>query len=77
MPEDALHDEERQITEVLVIDRVELVLLHQLHQVRKLHGDDATRFEQDLHPSNEVIDIGHVREDVVSQIAGRADRKSV
>ncbi len=67
MSEDALHDEERQITEVLVIDRVELVLPHQLHQVRELHRDDATRFEQYLHPSNEVIDIGHMREDIVSQ----------
>jgi hypothetical protein len=37
MREDLLDGAERQIREVLVIDRVELVLVHQLEQVRELH----------------------------------------
>ena len=37
--EDALDREEREVGEVLVVDRVELVLLHQPQQVRELHRD--------------------------------------
>ena len=52
---------------MLVIDRVELVLLDQLQQVGEFHRDHATRLEQDLHSRNKVIDVGHVRKDVVSK----------
>ena len=39
--EDFLGCQERKIGEMLVIDRVELVLFHQAHQVRKFHRDHA------------------------------------
>ena len=44
--EDGRHGEEREVREVLVVDRVELVVLHQLQQVRELHRDDAVGREQ-------------------------------
>ena len=34
-----------------MINRVELIFLHQPHQVRKFHRDHAFRLEQDLHPA--------------------------
>ena len=41
--EDALGRHEGEVGEVLVVDRVELVLCHQAHQVGELHGDHPTR----------------------------------
>ena len=49
-----------------MIDRVELVVLDQLKQMRKLHRDNAGRGEGDRQPSHEVIQIGHVRKHVVA-----------
>ena len=64
--EDALHYEECEVTEMFVVDRVELVLPHQLQQMGKLHCDHATGFEQDLHPGDEVINIRDMRQDIVA-----------
>src|ERR1019366_10715832 len=62
-----LDSEERKVTEVLVVDGVELVLLHQSLQVRKFHGDDAARLEQALHAGNEVIQIRYVCQHIVAE----------
>jgi hypothetical protein len=71
--EDPLDGREREVTEVLVIDGVELVVRHELLQVRELHGDDAVWRQQDLHAGNEIVEIGHVGQHVVpEQQAGRA-----
>ncbi len=63
--EHALDDREREVREVLVVDRVQLVLVDQPHQVRELDGDDAARREQHLHAADEVVEVGHVGEHVV------------
>src|SRR5262249_16963020 len=65
--EDPLHRREREIRKVLVIDGVELILVHQLEQMRKLHRDDAARSQQTAHPGDEIVDVGNVREDVVAE----------
>jgi hypothetical protein len=49
-----------------VIDRVELVSLHQSHQMRKLHRDNAAGLERDLHAGNEIVQIRHLGQYVVS-----------
>ena len=64
--EHALRDDEREIREMLVIDRVELVFLHQPQQVRELHRDHAAGLEQQAHAAHEVVQVGHVREHVVA-----------
>ena len=63
---DALGRDEREVAEVLVIDRVELILRHQAHQMRKLHRDDAALGEQQLHPAHEAVQVRHLGQDVVS-----------
>src|SRR5580698_7333827 len=65
--ENLLCGQERKIAEVLMIDRIELILLHQPHQMRKLDSDDTTRPQQDLHPCDKVVEIGHLGEHVVSE----------
>jgi hypothetical protein len=52
---------------VLVVDRVELVLVHELEQVGELHRDHAARLEQELHAADEIIDVRHVRQHVVAE----------
>src|SRR5215208_6385668 len=42
--ENLLDGKERKIRKVFVIDRVELVLLDELQQMRKLHGENAIGF---------------------------------
>src|SRR5581483_10522599 len=56
MPREHLLDGmKRKIRKVLVINRVELALLDQAREMRKLHGDDAMRFQHQLHSRDEVI----------------------
>ena len=40
-----------------MIDRVELDLLDQVQEVRKLDGDDSLRGEHDLHPADEIVEL--------------------
>src|SRR5207249_9431847 len=56
---------EREIRVVLVVDRVELQSVHELHEMGNLHGDDTIRRQEDPHTFDEVVEIGHLREDVV------------
>ena len=52
---------------MLVVDRIELVARDQSRKVRKLHRDDAAGREQPLHAGDKVVEVRHVREDIVSQ----------
>ncbi len=80
--EDAGDGEEGEVGEVLVVDRVPLVVGHEAHQVRELHRDDAAGLEQDLHAGDEVVEVGHVGEHVVAEqqvgggLAGERARRS-
>ena len=65
--ENLLYRQQREITEMLVIDGVELVALHQLPQVRKLHRDHAVRGEQSFQSGDEVVEVGHMREHIVAE----------
>ena len=51
---------------MLVVDRVELIALHQAYQVGKLHRDHAGRLQRDLHTGDEVVQIRHVGQHVVA-----------
>jgi hypothetical protein len=63
--EDAARGREREVREVLVVDRVELVLFHEAREVRELHRDDAVGLQQLLDPGHEVVEVGHLGQHVV------------
>ena len=50
---------------MFVIDRVELALLHELYQMWKLERRNSLFLEQDREPLDEVVDVRHMRENVV------------
>ena len=64
---DSLNRHKRQVAEVLVVDRVELVFRHQARQMRKLHCDHAPRRKQHFDAADEVVDVGNVRQHVVAE----------
>ena len=57
--------QEREVREVLVVDRVELVALDQAQQVRHLDRRDPLRRQHDRDPADEVVQIRHVSHHVV------------
>src|SRR5579864_9135241 len=57
---------EGKIREMLMINGVELVALHQAHQVRKFHRDDACGFKQNLHARDEIVEVGDLSKRVVA-----------
>ncbi len=52
---------------MLVVDGVELIVLHQFQQMRKLHGDDAALAQKKLHAGDEVVQIGDMRQHVIAE----------
>ena len=48
-----------------MIDRVELAVFDQLYQMRKFKGRDPVRLEQVGETRHEVVDIGHMSQDIV------------
>ena len=64
--EEPLHRMQREVGKVLVIDRVELVLADQLQDVGEFQGDHPIGLEQELHPRREIIQLGHLGQDVVA-----------
>ncbi len=48
-----------------MVDRVELVLVHQPPEMRELHRDRAGRLQEDAEAVHEAVQIGNVGEDVV------------
>ena len=64
--QDPTDREQREVGEVLVVDRVELVLRDEAHEVGELHRDHAPRREQVFHPGDEVVEVGHLGQHVVT-----------
>jgi len=62
----ALHRQKRDIAEMLVIDGVELDLLNQPQQVRKLHRQYPGRLQEQGQAGDEIVEIGNVGEHVVA-----------
>src|SRR5437667_10004938 len=65
--ENPLDREQREVGKVFVINRVELSVLDQPHQVRKLQRDRALWFECGLQAAREIVDVGHMRVDIVAR----------
>ena len=54
-----------EIGEVLMVDRVKLVVFEETKQVGEFSGDDACWFEKGFDAGDEVVDVGDVGEDVI------------
>src|SRR5881296_4629866 len=65
--EHRLRAEKREVGKMLMVNRVELVLLDEPHEVREFDGDGAKRLQQDLEAGDEVIEVVHLGEDVFPQ----------
>src|SRR5690606_29913327 len=63
--EDVLTRPEREVGEVLVVNRVELVLLNEPHQVGELERDDAIRGQDLRDAAYERMEVGDLRQHVV------------
>src|SRR6266487_2561958 len=63
--EDSPGREQREVREMLVVDGVELVAGEQARQVRELDAGHPAGGQQHPHPRHEVVEIGHLGEDVV------------
>src|SRR5690606_22564263 len=49
-----------------MINGIKLIALHEAQQVREFHGNDAVGLKEDLHAANQVVNIRHVRQYIVS-----------
>jgi hypothetical protein len=52
---------------VFVVNRVELVLGHQAHEMWELDGNDPVRLQQELDAGHEVVDIWYLGQHVAAQ----------
>ncbi len=70
--------QQREIREMLVIDRIELVLLDQVGQMRKFQRDHAFRLQKQLQAAHKVIEVRDLRQNIVTDqeigLASRADQ---
>ena len=57
----------REIEHVLVVDGVELDVLHEVASVGELEGDPTARLQQRGETGDEAVDVRHVGEDVVAE----------
>jgi len=57
--------EQREVREMLVVDRVELDLRHEVEQVGEFDAQGACRLEGHREPGHEVVEVGHVGQNVV------------
>ena len=75
----AFNSDKRKIGKVFMVNRVELVFLHEPHQMRKLEGDDPVLVEQNLHPADKTIQIRYMGENIVpdDQIRMSALRRQI
>ena len=69
-----LRRQQREVREVLVVDGVELDLVHEVEQVGELDAQPPLRFEDQGEAGHEVVEIGDVGEDVVGhdEVGGAA-----
>ena len=63
--EDPFRGQQRVVREVLVVDRVELVLLDEADEVRDLDRQDAPGRKQEVQRDSEVVEVRDMRENVV------------
>ncbi len=49
-----------------MINRIELIQAHEMHQMRKLNRDNPLRRQEDFEPSDEIIQVRHVRQDIIA-----------
>ena len=63
---DRHHSEEREVGKVLVINSVELIPLHQAHQMGKFEGNESVALEYGFHALHKAAQIWDVGQDVVS-----------
>ena len=49
-----------------MIDRVELVLVHEPHEVRKLHRNHAVRLEHGFHAPDKIIEVRNLCQYIVT-----------
>ena len=61
-----LHREQRKVREMLMVNRVELILVHQAHEMGYFNSHDAVWLEQQRNSLHEIIDIVDLCEDVVA-----------
>src|SRR6267143_1658274 len=64
---DSFRAHQREVEEMLVINSVKLVFLHQFHQMRELNCDNSLRSQQQLDPCHKVIDVGNLSKDIVPE----------
>ena len=83
LAEDRADRMEREVGKVLVVDRVVLEMLHELCEVRELERRGAVGREEPRDAGGEVVDVGHLGEDVVPEdevrvpaLASRAARRA-
>src|SRR5208282_2166644 len=59
---------------MLVVNRIELIEFNQAKQVRKFKREDPFWLQQDLQAFHKVVEVGHLREDVVAdnEVGGAA-----
>ena len=77
--ENALHDTEGEIREVLVVNGVELTAGDKFFQGRELKRDNPFRLQDDRKASDKIVDIRNVSQDVVGhdEIGDKAARIQV
>src|SRR5215472_8021611 len=65
VPVEELSDhQQRQIRQVFMVNRVELILLHESHQMGELQRDGPRLVEQKFQPTDEAIDVRHMGENI-------------
>src|SRR5262245_40434801 len=50
-----------------MINRVELIISHQFDQMRKLHGENSVRLEQNSNAFNKIIEIWNMGQYIITQ----------
>ena len=65
--EDLLDHEQREIGEMLVVDRVELGILDQPRQMRELHRQDTVLRQQMREAGDEIVEIGNMGQHIVAE----------
>src|ERR1700689_4393374 len=60
---DGMH---RKIRKMLVIDGIEFDMFYQLQNMRKFHGDVAVWTQQQGNAGDEIVELGHVRQHIVT-----------
>ena len=66
-PEQLIERRDREVAQVLMVDRVELAVVDQIDQIGHLQDRDAVLFEQGGDALDQAVQVGHVGEHVVGE----------